>query len=145
MKIHELAAALQTTMKEVLPLMVDSRVNEIAKKTIPLYVAEGLLLDRQKSQDDVATMIVEAILKERKNIQAEIILQVTNAIVNSIPPQDDEKLRNDDLSIWWSLKIKFETPVSSDVPSRTAVIRTRNHEHHHDINARPEGESSAKR
>nr|GEV86753.1 hypothetical protein [Tanacetum cinerariifolium] len=56
---HELAAALQSTLKEVLPLMVDKRVNEIAKKTISLYVAEELFLDRQKTQADVAAMIVE--------------------------------------------------------------------------------------
>nr|GEU57349.1 retrovirus-related Pol polyprotein from transposon TNT 1-94 [Tanacetum cinerariifolium] len=43
---HELAAALQSTLKEVLPLMVDKRVNEIAKQTIPLYAAEELFLDR---------------------------------------------------------------------------------------------------
>ncbi|GKC10772.1 hypothetical protein Tco_1007554, partial [Tanacetum coccineum] len=54
---HELARILQSTMEESLPSMVGDRVNEIAKKTVPLYVAEGLLLDKQKTQADVAAMI----------------------------------------------------------------------------------------
>ncbi|GKC85542.1 hypothetical protein Tco_1141259 [Tanacetum coccineum] len=73
-------------MKEVLPSMVDSRVNEIAKKSVPLYVAKGLLLERQKNLADLAAMIVEAVQKECKNLRDEITLQVTNAIANSIPP-----------------------------------------------------------
>nr|GEU60325.1 hypothetical protein [Tanacetum cinerariifolium] len=39
-----------------LPSMVDKRVNEIANKTMPLYVADGLLLDMQKTQDNMAKM-----------------------------------------------------------------------------------------
>ncbi|GJZ54849.1 hypothetical protein Tco_0610042, partial [Tanacetum coccineum] len=120
------------TLKEVLPLMVDSRVNEITKKIVSLYVAEGLLLDRQKTQADVAALIAEAVQQECENLRVEITLQVTNASANSIPPQDDEKLHNDDLSIWWSLKIKFETPASSVAPCGTTIVRTRDHEDHHD-------------
>ncbi|GKE33232.1 hypothetical protein Tco_1452554 [Tanacetum coccineum] len=93
-KFHKLAATLQSTMKEVLPLMVDSRVNEIAKKTVPLYVAEGLLLNRQNNQADVAAMIVEVVQKKRENLRAKITLQVTNAIANCIPSQVDSFLRN---------------------------------------------------
>nr|GEX77470.1 hypothetical protein [Tanacetum cinerariifolium] len=59
--------------------------------------------------------------------------------------KDNEKLRNNDLSIWWSLKIKFVTPASSVVPCRTVIVRTRDHEDHHEDDAHPKGESSAKR
>ncbi|GKA99833.1 hypothetical protein Tco_0827827 [Tanacetum coccineum] len=59
--------------------------------------------------------------------------------------KNDEKLCNDDLLIWWLLKIKFKTLASFVAPCRTAVVRTRDHEDHHDDDARPEGESSAKR
>ncbi|GJS74363.1 hypothetical protein Tco_0707204 [Tanacetum coccineum] len=180
---HELSVTLKATLKEVLPSMVDSRVNEIAKKTVPLYVAEGLLLDKQKAQPDVASIIAEAIQKEHENLRAEITLQVTNSIANSIPSQvdsflrsymannilhvhptqaasssdpdlqyqlylmmkDDEKLHNDDLSIWCSLKIKFEKPAPSVAPYRMVFVRTRDHEDHHDDDARLEGESSTKR
>ncbi|GJV66431.1 hypothetical protein Tco_1477259 [Tanacetum coccineum] len=56
----EMETGLKSTMKQVLHSMVDERVNEIAKKTVPLYVAGGLLLDRQKIQTDMANMIAEA-------------------------------------------------------------------------------------
>ncbi|GKE53322.1 hypothetical protein Tco_1488478, partial [Tanacetum coccineum] len=58
---------------------------------------------------------------------------------------DDKQVRNADLSIWWSLKIKFEKPVTSAAPCQIAIVRTRDHEDHHDDDARPEGENSAKR
>ncbi|GJV45672.1 hypothetical protein Tco_1430208 [Tanacetum coccineum] len=140
---HQLSRHLQSTMEEVLPSMVGDRVNEITKKTISLYVVEGLLLDKQKSQVDVAIMIVEALKKECENLRAEITLQVTNAITNSIPLRFDSFLRN-----YMSnniLHIKFEKPAPFAAPYRTAIIRTRDHEDHQDVDARPEGESSAKR
>ncbi|GKC97476.1 hypothetical protein Tco_1167751 [Tanacetum coccineum] len=81
-------------MEESLPSMVGDRVNEIAKKTVPLYVTDGLLLDKQKTQANVAAMIAEAVQKEHKNLQAEITLLVNNAIANSIPLQVNSFLRN---------------------------------------------------
>ncbi|GJT74148.1 integrase, catalytic region, zinc finger, CCHC-type containing protein [Tanacetum coccineum] len=127
-----------------LPLMVDKRVNEIAKKTVPLYVAEGLLLDRQKTQDNMAKMIAEALHQVRVSLRAELSTQINNDVSNSIPSQylmmkDDEKLCNDDLSIWRSLKIKFEKPTTPSTQCRMTAIRTRDHEDHHDDDARPKG------
>nr|GEY82685.1 hypothetical protein [Tanacetum cinerariifolium] len=102
---------------------------------------------------DVAAMIAETTYKECENLRADISLQVTNALANNIPAQfqmnlimkDDEKLRNDDLSICWSLKIKFDKLTPSAAPCRTDFVHTRDHENHLDDDARPEGESSAKR
>ncbi|GJV66433.1 hypothetical protein Tco_1477261 [Tanacetum coccineum] len=59
-EFREMETGLKSTIKQVLHSMVDERVNEIAKKTMPLYVAGGLLLDRQKIQTDMANMIAEA-------------------------------------------------------------------------------------
>ncbi|GJT87600.1 hypothetical protein Tco_1069317 [Tanacetum coccineum] len=99
-----------------LPSMVDTRVNEITKKTVQLYVVEGLLLDSKKTQDNTAKMIVEALQQEQESLQAELSTQIHNAASNSIPSQapmsdaqdlqyqlylmmkDDEKLRNDDIN-----------------------------------------------
>ncbi|GJV51830.1 hypothetical protein Tco_1447571 [Tanacetum coccineum] len=124
--------------------MVDSRVNEIAKKTVPLYVAEGLLLDKQKIQADVAVMIVEVVQKERENLQAEITLQVTNDIANSIPPYVGSFFRN-----YMSNNILHVRPtqvaVSSARDLQTVIVRTRDHEDHLNDDSRPEGESNAKR
>ncbi|GKD26981.1 hypothetical protein Tco_1233195, partial [Tanacetum coccineum] len=93
---HELARILQSIMEEALPSMVCDQVNEILKKIVLLYVVKGLLLDKQKTQADVAALIAEAVQKERENLHAEITLLVNNAITNSIPSQDDEKFYHDD-------------------------------------------------
>ncbi|GJT25930.1 hypothetical protein Tco_0895867 [Tanacetum coccineum] len=101
--------------------------------------------DKTRQKADVAAMIAEAIQKERENIRAEITLQKECENIRAeITLQDDEKLRNDDLSIWWSLKIKFEKSTPSATPCRTIVVRIRDHEDHHDDDARPEGERSKK-
>ncbi|GKE86351.1 hypothetical protein Tco_1560093 [Tanacetum coccineum] len=52
-------------MKKIVPSMVDKRVNKIEKKLIPLYVAEGLLLDMQKTQTKIVALVVEAINFEK--------------------------------------------------------------------------------
>ncbi|GKB59958.1 hypothetical protein Tco_0916144 [Tanacetum coccineum] len=69
-------------------------INRIAKSTIPIYVAEGLLLERKKTQSNVAAMIDEAIQKERENLRDELISQVNDAIANHIPPLVDSFLRD---------------------------------------------------
>nr|GEW91949.1 hypothetical protein [Tanacetum cinerariifolium] len=58
--------------------------------------------------------------------------------------KNNEKLQRDDLSIWWSLKIKFDKSTPSVTHCRTAAIRLRDHDDHHD-DAHPEGENSTKR
>ncbi|GKC51897.1 hypothetical protein Tco_1074642 [Tanacetum coccineum] len=65
---NQLSARLYEALKEMLPSMV----NKIAKMTVLIYVAEGLLLERQKNQVNTAAMIIEAIQKERENLYAEI-------------------------------------------------------------------------
>ncbi|GKB16259.1 hypothetical protein Tco_0850182 [Tanacetum coccineum] len=72
----EMENTVKLTMKKVVPLMVDKRVNNIAKKIVPLYVAEGLLLDTQKAQTDIVALVTETVKKERENIRAELSMQV---------------------------------------------------------------------
>ncbi|GJV92526.1 hypothetical protein Tco_1540339 [Tanacetum coccineum] len=98
-------------MKEVLPSMIGDQVNKITKKTDPLYVAEGLLFGRKKTQADVAAMIAEAVQKEREN-----------------------------LHVHPTLVIKFEK-ITTATPCQTSAIRPRDHEDHQEYDARLEGES----
>ncbi|GKF92934.1 hypothetical protein Tco_0279653 [Tanacetum coccineum] len=63
-EFKEILDALKSTLKKVVPPMVDKRVNEIAKSIVPLYVAEGLLLNRQTTQIEIAPLIAEARNKE---------------------------------------------------------------------------------
>ncbi|GKB40057.1 hypothetical protein Tco_0884999 [Tanacetum coccineum] len=111
----------------MLPSLVNKEVNKIAKTTVLIYVAEGLLLERQKTQADVAAMIAEAIQKERDNLHAEVILHVNGAIANHIPPQ-----------------IKFEK-FTTTTACRPSTIRQRDHDDYQDDDARPEGENNIKR
>nr|GEU43391.1 putative reverse transcriptase domain-containing protein [Tanacetum cinerariifolium] len=71
---------------------------ELTKTQVPIYVALGLIMERQHIQDDLEKMIAEAIQQDHKNLQVEITLQINNAITNHIPSQDD-------LPIWLALKM----------------------------------------
>nr|GFC97317.1 hypothetical protein [Tanacetum cinerariifolium] len=66
----------------------------------PIYIAEGLLLERQKTQSDVAVMIVEAIQKEHENFRAEIkfkkITTTTACRTSAIRPRDHDDYQDDD-------------------------------------------------
>ncbi|GJW00115.1 hypothetical protein Tco_1555366 [Tanacetum coccineum] len=69
---------LQEVMVESLPIMVDTHIKEQVKKQVPeqvrnqvpVYIAEGLILERQKTKEEIERMIAKAILQERRNIQA---------------------------------------------------------------------------
>ncbi|GJZ22550.1 hypothetical protein Tco_0559589 [Tanacetum coccineum] len=69
-KFNVLGQHLQEVIEESLPNMVDDRVKELTKTQVPLYVAEGLIMERKQNQVDVAKMIADAIQQERKNLQA---------------------------------------------------------------------------
>ncbi|GJR60369.1 hypothetical protein Tco_1502531 [Tanacetum coccineum] len=70
-----------------------------------VYVAEGLILERQKTKEEMEQMIAKAILQERENIQVEISSQIQKAIDNQIPSQVDASVRSnqeqvDDYDFW---------------------------------------------
>ncbi|GKD55753.1 hypothetical protein Tco_1289140, partial [Tanacetum coccineum] len=84
-KFDELAQRLQDIMMDALPKLVDERIKKILQTQVPLHVAQGLILEREKSQADVEKMIVDAIKKERENLCSEISSQLNDAIANQIP------------------------------------------------------------
>ncbi|GJY54919.1 hypothetical protein Tco_0446583 [Tanacetum coccineum] len=77
--------------------MVDIHIKEQVKKQVPehvrdqvpVYVVEGLIMERQKTKEEMERMIAKAILQERGNIQAEISSQIQKAIDHHIPSQVD--------------------------------------------------------
>ncbi|GJV22347.1 integrase, catalytic region, zinc finger, CCHC-type containing protein [Tanacetum coccineum] len=115
-----LADRLQEVMVESLPTMVDTHIKEQVKKQVlkqvrdqvPVYVAEGLILERQKTKEEMERMIAKAVLQERGNIQAEISSQIQNAIDNHIPSQVDASVRS-----YMSGHILYVHPVQSQTPS----------------------------
>ncbi|GKA26815.1 hypothetical protein Tco_0712924, partial [Tanacetum coccineum] len=111
-----LADHLQEVMVESLPTMVDMHIKEQVKKQVPeqvrdqvlVYVAEGLIIKRQKTKEEMERMIAKSILQERGNIQAEISLQIQKAIDHHIPSQVDASLQQQDIAIWLALQMKFK-------------------------------------
>ncbi|GJZ78156.1 hypothetical protein Tco_0642828 [Tanacetum coccineum] len=121
---------------------------------MPRKKFNGLIMERQQSQADVAKMIEDAIQQECENLRAEISSQINNAITNHIPSQVDSSVRNymsghilhfqqDDLPIWLALKYKFERIHVSDTPCRPSAVRLRDQDDPHDT-AHHEGENDAK-
>ncbi|GJY73704.1 retrovirus-related pol polyprotein from transposon TNT 1-94 [Tanacetum coccineum] len=55
---------------------------------------EGLIMEREKSQADVAKMIADAIQQECENLRSDIFLQINDAITNHIPSQVDSSVKN---------------------------------------------------
>ncbi|GJR03124.1 retrovirus-related pol polyprotein from transposon TNT 1-94 [Tanacetum coccineum] len=93
-----LADNLHDVMVETLPTMVDKHIKEQVpeqvRNQVPVYVAEGLILERQKAKEEMKRLIAKAILQERGNIQAQISTQIENAIANVIPSQVDASVRS---------------------------------------------------
>ncbi|GJZ31557.1 hypothetical protein Tco_0576604 [Tanacetum coccineum] len=81
-------------MQESLPKMVDDRIKEFTNKQVRLYFAQGLIMEREKSQTDVAKMIADAIQQEHETLRSEISLQINDVISNHIPSQVDSLVRN---------------------------------------------------
>nr|GEV78204.1 retrovirus-related Pol polyprotein from transposon TNT 1-94 [Tanacetum cinerariifolium] len=81
-------------MEESLPNMVDDRVKEVTKTQVPIYVAEGLILEWTKMQAEVTQIVAYAIQKERENLRADITLLFANAISNHILLHVDSSVRS---------------------------------------------------
>ncbi|GJS75374.1 hypothetical protein Tco_0725255 [Tanacetum coccineum] len=97
-----LADNLHDVMVETLPTIIDKHVKkqvmqqvpEQVQNQVPVYVAEGLIFERQKAKEETKRLIAKAILQERGNIQAHISTQIENAIANVIPSQVDASVQN---------------------------------------------------
>ncbi|GKD75115.1 hypothetical protein Tco_1333397 [Tanacetum coccineum] len=59
-----------TTLKKVVPKMVDHNTNYFMKNNLPRVVAEAIKRERQHVKKEIATIIAEAMQKERENIRA---------------------------------------------------------------------------
>nr|GEW60859.1 hypothetical protein [Tanacetum cinerariifolium] len=68
---------------------VEKQVPKQVRNQVLVYVAEGLILERQKTKEEMEKMIAKANLQERRNIKARISSQIQQAIVNDIPSQVD--------------------------------------------------------
>ncbi|GKA73004.1 hypothetical protein Tco_0779220 [Tanacetum coccineum] len=95
-----------------------------------MYVTEGLILERQKTKEEMEQMIAKAILQERGNIQAEIYSQIQKAIDNHIPSQVMRYKKT--IAIWLALQMKFESIQVPQTTCRTFAVRPRDQDDPHD-------------
>nr|GEU97196.1 hypothetical protein [Tanacetum cinerariifolium] len=110
-KFNALARHLQDIMMESLPKMVDERIKQILHTQVPLHVAQGIILEREKSQAEVDSLI-------RIYMSGHVLhVHPTQAILTSAQEQqhqlyltmkDNPQLQQYDLPIWLALKYKFE-------------------------------------
>ncbi|GJS24114.1 hypothetical protein Tco_0452746 [Tanacetum coccineum] len=89
-------------MVESLPTIVDKHIKEQVEKQVPkqvkvqvpVYVAKGLLLERQHNKEETDKMIGKAMLQERGRLQAKISSQIQQAIDNNMPSLVNAFVRN---------------------------------------------------
>ncbi|GJS22298.1 hypothetical protein Tco_0450930 [Tanacetum coccineum] len=121
-----LADHLQEVMVESLPTMVDTHIKEQVKKQVPeqvrdqvpVYVAKGLILERQKTKKGDGTDAKD-ILQELRSYMSGHILHVhpVQSQTPSVPEQqyqlylsmkNNPQLQQQDIAIWLALQMKFE-------------------------------------
>ncbi|GJV95801.1 hypothetical protein Tco_1547378 [Tanacetum coccineum] len=96
-----------------------TQVPEQVRDQVPMYVAEGLILERQKTKEEMERMIAKAILQEHGNIQAEISLQIHKAIDNQTPSKIERSM-------------KFENLQVQQTTCRPSAVRPRDQDDPHD-------------
>ncbi|GKD41602.1 hypothetical protein Tco_1261809 [Tanacetum coccineum] len=61
---------------------------------VPVYLVEGLILERKSTKEEMERLIAKAILQVRGSMQAQISSQIQNAIDNAIPSLVDAYVRS---------------------------------------------------
>ncbi|GKB01040.1 retrovirus-related pol polyprotein from transposon TNT 1-94 [Tanacetum coccineum] len=146
-KFRVLAQYLQEVMEESLPNMVDDRVKEVTKTQVPIYVAEGLILERIKMQVKVDSSVRSYMSNHIFHVH---LTQASQAFAHKqqyqlyLTMKDNPQLQHNDLPIWLAFKIKFKGLQASNTPCRPSAVRLRDQDDPHD-DAHLEGENSAKR
>ncbi|GKE56757.1 hypothetical protein Tco_1495942, partial [Tanacetum coccineum] len=150
---------LQEVMVESLPTIVDTHIKEQVKKQVPeqvrdqvpVYVAEWLILERQKTKEEMERMIVDASV--RSYMSGHILhVHPVQSQTPSVPEQqyqlylsmkNDPQLQQQDIAIWLALRMKFGSLQVPQTTCRTSVIHPRDQDDPYD-DAHPERENRAK-
>ncbi|GJY61300.1 hypothetical protein Tco_0461957 [Tanacetum coccineum] len=138
----QLANNLHDVMMETLPSLVKEKVTEQVKMEVhaqvrdqvPVYLAEGLSLERKTTKEDMERLISKAILQER-GLDASVRSYMSGHILHVHPAQvQSSSVPEQQHQLYLAMKAD---PLYS-------AIRTRDQDDPHD-DAHPEGENSAKR
>ncbi|GJW44128.1 hypothetical protein Tco_0072927 [Tanacetum coccineum] len=141
--MNTIAKTVEETLKVVVPKMANETTDQNMRDSLHMIVTEGIRLEREKTKANIALMVADVVRKENKRTRAELSLQVSNDVATNM--KDDKQARDANFPLWLALMYTFEKPASHVDPCRVDAFRRLDHEDHHDDDARPEGESSAKR
>ncbi|GKF24513.1 hypothetical protein Tco_0076835, partial [Tanacetum coccineum] len=119
------------------------QVPEQVRNQVPVYVAEGLILERQKAKEETERLIAKAILQER---DASIRSYMSGHIHEQqyqmyLAMKADPQWQQQDIAIWLALQMKIERNTVLQTACRTPVVRPRDQDDPHD-DAYLEGENS---
>ncbi|GJX56597.1 hypothetical protein Tco_0286494, partial [Tanacetum coccineum] len=126
----------------------------------PVYLAEGLILERKTTKEETERLISKAILQERR-LDASVRSYMSGHILYVHPEQVQsssvleqqhqvylamkaDPLLQQDIAIWLALQMKFEKTQVPQTAFRYSVVRTRDQDDPHD-DAHLKVENSAKR
>ncbi|GJR79039.1 hypothetical protein Tco_1530748 [Tanacetum coccineum] len=130
--IDAISETVKANLKVVVLEMVNETTNQNMRDNLLVVVKETIKLEREKTKEDIALMVANVVRKKHERTRAELLSQVSDDVVTSIPLQ-------------LTLMYKYERSASHIGSYRVDNFHSRDHEAHHDDDARPEGESSAKR
>ncbi|GJY05441.1 hypothetical protein Tco_0371381 [Tanacetum coccineum] len=119
-----------------------------------VYVAEGLILERQKTKEEMERIPSQVDTSVRSYMSGQILhVHPAQSQTLSVPEQqyqlylsmkNDPQLQQQDIAIWLALQMKFENLQVPQTTCRPSAVRPRDQDDPHD-DAHPEGENSAKR
>ncbi|GJU55248.1 hypothetical protein Tco_1228962 [Tanacetum coccineum] len=128
--------------------MVNETTDQNIRDSLPMVVKEAIKLEREKTKANIALMVANVDAFLRNYINNHILdMHPTESASSSIPDlqqqlylkmKDDEQAYNADLPIWLALMYKFKKPASHIGSCRVDTFCSRDHEDHHDDDARPE-------
>ncbi|GKB26233.1 hypothetical protein Tco_0865634 [Tanacetum coccineum] len=134
-------------MMESLPKMVDERIKKILQTQVPLHVAQGIILEREKSPAEVDSSVISYMSGHVLHVHP-TQATTTNAQEQQhqlyLTMKDNPQPQQDDLPIWLALKYKFERLHMAATPCKPSVVRPKDQDDPYD-DAYLEGENSAKR
>ncbi|GJR37219.1 hypothetical protein Tco_1212903 [Tanacetum coccineum] len=129
---NDIAAMIGDAIKkerESIRAELSTQITNVVANIVPLHVYS--FLQNYMSNHILHVHPSESTSLSILNLQHQLYLKM----------KDDEQARDANLAIWLSLKIKFKKHVPLVEPYRLTIVRTLDHEYHHDDDTHPEGET----
>nr|GEV50862.1 hypothetical protein [Tanacetum cinerariifolium] len=125
---------------DLVPKLVTRATDKFMKDNVPWHVVDAIKLEKEKSKDELSSMITYVVQKEYEHTKAKLLSQLYMKI------KDDPQAQNVDFAVWIALKDNFQKSSTPGDSCRPDVFRRQYHdEHYNDDDAPPDRKSSTKR